>query len=197
MRLVGLRSALAGPFDLVIGHGEAVAISGASGSGKSLCLRMVADLDPNEGEAWLDGRPRAGMRAPEWRARVIYCAAESGWWHASVGAHFQPAQQAAAAALGERLGLAAELFAATVARLSSGERQRLALIRALVRAPAALLLDEPTSALDPASVARVEALLAERLGAGLVLMMSTHDPGQPSRLGARHLVMHAGRLGPP
>ncbi len=173
-----------------------MAISGASGAGKSLFLRMVADLDPNEGEAWLDGQPRAAMRAPEWRARVIYCAAESGWWDPGVGAHFPLGHRVAAAALAGRLGLTADLLTTEVARLSSGERQRLALIRALVRRPAALLLDEPTGALDPASVARVEAVLTERLAAGLVLVLATHDPGQPARLGARQLVMRAGRLGP-
>ena len=87
-------------------------------------------------------------------------------------------------------------MAGPVARLSTGEKQRLALIRAFVLSPPVLLLDEPTGPLDPASVERVEALLRERLAAGLILLMVTHDPAQAGRLGARHLRMEEGRLAP-
>jgi ABC-type iron transport system FetAB ATPase subunit len=66
-----LRSEFAGPFELNLGRGTCVAITGPSGSGKSLFLRMIADLDPNEGEIWLNGRERASMRAPEWRKQAI------------------------------------------------------------------------------------------------------------------------------
>ncbi|MBO0710445.1 MAG: ATP-binding cassette domain-containing protein, partial [Acetobacteraceae bacterium] len=75
LRLAGLRSHLAGPFDLAVQPGECVAITGPSGSGKSLFLRMIADLDPNDGEAWLDGRARGSFAAPAWRRRVLYSAA--------------------------------------------------------------------------------------------------------------------------
>ena len=74
-----LRSELAGPFELSIGRGTCAAITGASGSGKSLFLRMVADLDPNQGEVWLNEQARAAMPAPAWRKQVTYVAAESGW----------------------------------------------------------------------------------------------------------------------
>ena len=63
LRIHGLRSHLVGPFELEVEHGT-VAITGASGSGKSLFLRMVADLDPNEGEVWLDDTARAATPAP-------------------------------------------------------------------------------------------------------------------------------------
>ena len=88
LELRGLRSALAGPFDLTLAAGEALAVTGPSGAGKSVFLRMVADLDPNEGEALLDGVPRRSMSGPVWRARVGYAAAEPGWWHEQVSAHF-------------------------------------------------------------------------------------------------------------
>ncbi|MBV9251629.1 MAG: ATP-binding cassette domain-containing protein [Acetobacteraceae bacterium] len=58
MRAVSLRSAIAGPFDLSLGAGECIALSGPSGSGKTLFLRMLADLDPNQGEVFLDERER-------------------------------------------------------------------------------------------------------------------------------------------
>src|ERR1700750_1419135 len=62
-----LRSELAGPFELALAIGSCAAITGPPGSGKSLFLRMIADLDPNEGEVWLNDRERASMPAPAWR----------------------------------------------------------------------------------------------------------------------------------
>ena len=68
LRIVDLRSRLAGPFDLALGAGECLAITGPSGSGKSLFLRMVADLDPNQGEVFLDGVERRTLPAPDMAA---------------------------------------------------------------------------------------------------------------------------------
>jgi ABC-type iron transport system FetAB ATPase subunit len=194
LRIQDLSSRLAGPFDLTVEPGAALAVTGASGAGKSLFLRMVADLDPNRGEVFLGQVARSSLPARDWRRQVVYVGAESGWWSDDVAAHFTPEQRLAAAALGERLGLKSELLDAKVARLSTGERQRLALIRALVREPAALLLDEPTAALDRDSVGQVEAVLAERVAAGVLLVLVTHDPGQAERLARRHLVMKSGNL---
>ncbi len=194
LRIKNLHSPLAGPFDAEVEPGQALAVTGASGAGKSLFLRMVADLDPHQGEIWLGDVARSGMYARDWRRKVVYLGAETGWWSDEVAAHFESAHKALAAELAGRLSLDPALLAAKVARLSTGERQRLALIRALVRQPAALLLDEPTAALDRDSVGRVEALLSERIAAGIVLVMVTHDPGQAERLGSRHLVMQAGKL---
>ena len=194
LALAGLRGAQAGPFDLTLARGECVAISGPSGAGKSLLLRMIADLDPNQGEVALDGRPRADFPAPDWRRRVVYCPADSGWWAPGVAAHLPPARRAAWAALAARLGLDPALLDGPVARLSTGERQRLALSRALLAAPAVLLADEPTGPLDPDNTARVEALLAELLAAGMALLLVTHDEAQAARLAQRRLRLEAGRL---
>jgi putative ABC transport system ATP-binding protein len=190
----GLRSAVGGPFDLDVAGGECVAITGASGSGKSVFLRMIADLDPNEGEVLLDGMARGAMPAPAWRRRVVYAAAEPGWWSDAVETHF-PAR-AAALALAPRLGLTEAHLSGALARLSTGERQRLALIRALTAEPAALLLDEPTGPLDAESTARVETLLGERLAGGLAILLVTHNTEQALRLGHRRLHMAERRLHP-
>lgn len=196
LKVDNLASPLAGPFDLKVAAGTCLAITGPSGSGKSLLLRMIADLDPNTGEVSLGDRRRADCPAPDWRRQVIYVAAEAGWWGETVGEHFGPARLAAARDLGARLGLKPELLDGPVARLSTGEKQRLALIRALVRDPAVLLLDEPTSSLDQGSVKLAEALLKERLAAGLALILVSHDPRQADRLGDQRAEMGEGRLHP-
>ncbi len=73
-------------FDLQ--DGECVALQGPSGVGKTLLLRSIADLDPNEGTVKLDGTLREAMAGPVWRKRVTYVAAEPGWWSDTVQEHF-------------------------------------------------------------------------------------------------------------
>src|SRR6202022_4665593 len=119
-----LRSEFAGPFELYLGRGACAAITGPSGSGKSLFLRMIADLDPNEGEIWLNGRERASMPAPEWRKQATYVSAESGWWADMVIEHFTVNRRSEVAALAPRLGLRVNVMHAPVAQLSTGEKQR-------------------------------------------------------------------------
>jgi ABC-type iron transport system FetAB ATPase subunit len=192
----GLRSSLAGPFDIVLGAGQCIAVTGRSGSGKSLMLRMVADLDPSEGEVRLDGALRETFPPTTWRRRLAYVPAESGWWAEHVQDHFDPPALARAKNLADRLGVDRDLFEASVDRLSSGERHRLALIRAVAPGPRVLLLDEPTGPLDPESVGRVEALLAERLATGISILLVTHDSLQAETLGAVRFKMVDRRLVP-
>src|SRR6478752_6244040 len=186
-----LRSEFAGPFDLNLGAGACAAITGPSGSGKSLFLRMIADLDPNEGKVWLNGTERASIIAPDWRRKVTYVSAESGWWADTVIEHFTRDKRS------EVAGLPADLLDASIARLSTGEKQRLALVRALLLYPPVLLLDEPTGPLDEESVTRVEGLLRERMAAGISVLLVTHDANQAERLGDRRYRMAAGRLEAP
>jgi putative ABC transport system ATP-binding protein len=189
-----LRSEFAGPFELSLEAGACVAITGRSGSGKSLFLRMIADLDPNQGKVWLNGIERASLPAPEWRRRAIYVSAESGWWADTVIEHFAPNRRGEAAALATHLGLRTDLMDASIARLSTGEKQRLSLVRALLPDPLVLLLDEPTGPLDEESVVRVEALLRERMATGTSIVLVTHDPNQADRLGTQRYRMVAGHL---
>ncbi|CTQ52211.1 putative ABC transporter ATP-binding protein YbbL [Roseibium album] len=186
-----LQTPLIGPVDLSLKSGHCAAISGPSGAGKSLLLRAISDLDENTGHVSLDGTTRDALPAPEWRRKVAYVPAESGWWAENVQDHFVETPNLAellqAAALSNALSW-------QVSRLSTGERQRLALVRALQLNPDVLLLDEPTSALDPSSVARVEALLKARLEAGCAVLLVSHDPDQPSRLEAHRYYMNSGEL---
>jgi len=192
-----LRSAFAGPFELNLGTGACAAITGPSGSGKSLFLRMIADLDPNEGKVWLNGKERGSMPAPQWRRQATYVSAESGWWADRVIEHFDVNRRNKVAALAARLGLRADLLDAPVAQLSTGEKQRFSLVRALLPSPPVLLLDEPTGPLDEESVVQVEALLQERMTTGTSILLVTHDPNQAERLGDQRYRMVAGHLQTP
>ena len=156
----GLRTAILKPVSFQLGMGECIAVKGPSGAGKTLLLRAIADLDVSEGVVRLAGRDRAAIPGPEWRHLVGYVAAEPGWWAETVGEHFRT--WAEAAPLCAQLGFSEEVKTWPVARLSTGERLRLALVRALLLLPRVLLLDEPTAALDEASVAAVETLIAAR-----------------------------------
>jgi phosphate-transporting ATPase len=192
LQLGDLRTSVLKPASFSLAAGECIAVKGPSGAGKTLLLRAIADLDPNEGRVSLDGRDRATMSGPEWRRLVGYVPAEPGWWAETVGPHF--ADWPAAAALLAKLGLAEATKSWPIARTSTGERLRLALVRALIVRPKVLLLDEPTAALDAASVAAVEALIACRLRAGLAVLWVTHDAAQAGRIAQRQLVVEAGRV---
>jgi phosphate-transporting ATPase len=89
-----------------------------------------------------------------------------------------------------RLGLPADADGWPMTRPSSGERLRLALVRALMNRPRVLLLDEPTAALDAASVSLVEALISDELSAGLAVVWVSHDPAQVTRVARRRLRWH-------
>ena len=194
LAIEGLRSELVGPVDLAVAPGQCVTIEGPSGCGKTRLLRAIVDLDPNRGRVRLDGRQREAMPAWYWRRLVGLVPAESGWWADRVGEHFE--RPGALPPLLEALGLPPDSPDWEVSRLSSGERHRLAIARALCLEPRALLLDEPTASLDAAATARVEALLRRLLRAGRPLVVVTHDPAQARRLGTRRLTMREGRLAP-
>lgn len=192
LELLSLQRLHVGPVDLRLDAGECIAIQGRSGSGKSVLLRMAADLDVHDGDCALGGARCSQMPAPEWRRQVTYVAPDSGWWAEGIADHF--ASPAALRALLPRVGLAPEAVGWPVARLSTGERQRLALLRAVANRPRVLLLDEPTSGLDFDTRTQVEALLREQLQAGCAILLVTHDPDLAQRLARRRFTMDAGRL---
>lgn len=178
--------------DLDLAEGEAVALVGASGAGKTILLRAIADLDPNQGQISLNGQDRNSMPAPAWRRQVTYLAAEPGWWTERAGDHFPDPD--AGRALLPRLALPEAIMEQQIAVLSTGERHRLALARVLMQTPKVLLLDEPTSGLDQGSTGNVEALLRERLATGTALLFTTHDEALAQRLAGRVLRIAKGRI---
>lgn len=177
---------------LQVGSGAVVCISGASGSGKSRLLRAVADLEPHDGRIYLDDTEQVSLPAHEWRKRVVMIPADSQWWFDEVGAHFA---ENARHTMPEALGFPPGVMDWPVSRLSSGERQRLALWRALAKAPDALLLDEPTANLDDDMTAAVEAwLLDEIRRRNLAVLWVAHDQGQIRRVANHHYRISGSQL---
>ena len=180
---------------LSVGTGEVVCLSGVSGSGKSRLLRAVADLEPHDGECLLGDVRQSETPAHRWRARVMMVPSESQWWCETVGEHFDADAGEAPGDGLEALDLPREATDWSIDRLSSGEKQRLALIRALLREPRALLLDEPTANLDAETIRRVERWLLDVIEArGLPTVWVAHDPGQIERVSNRHVRIRDGRL---
>ncbi|MET0050975.1 MAG: ATP-binding cassette domain-containing protein [Candidatus Thiodiazotropha sp.] len=193
LTLKQFQSPLLAPIDLHLAAGECLAISGPSGSGKSRLLRALADLDPAEGGIQLDGRDRLQFSGPEWRLKVGLLTAESGWWSERVGDHFEQVDET----LFSQLDLTLKCLDWEVSHLSSGERQRLSLIRLLSQQPEVLLLDEPTANLDQRNTERVESLIGDwRRNHHTAVLWVSHDPEQRARIAAQAWHIDAGELRP-
>lgn len=180
-----------GPLNLTIEAGECVSLMGQSGSGKTLLLRSIADLDPHDGKLLLDGNSSAGLPAPEWRMRVALLPAKSSWWSDRVGDHFRQFDDA----LFARLGFSKDVLSWEIGRLSTGEQQRLALLRLFQNNPKVLLLDEPTASLDTTNISKVEELVRQyREDNNTATLWVTHDKDQADRVSARQYQLAHGQL---
>ncbi len=169
---------------MTIEAGQCIGLSGPSGSGKTLMLRAIADLDDYSGQIFLDDVECRATPAPQWRRQVGLLPAESQWWRDTVGEHFPSNPEAAYL---EGLGFDMDVLAWQISRLSSGERQRLALARLLNNRPQALLLDEPTASLDQANIDNAENVITEyRRKTEAAVLWVSHDMAQIARAARRH-----------
>ncbi len=185
---------------LDLGAGVPTMVMGPNGAGKSLLLRLLHGLiEPSGGKILFGDRelslPIRLRQAMVFQRPVVL--------RRSVRANIDYALAAHGIARRERAGRVDELLrmgelsdkAGQPARtMSSGEQQRLALVRAIAASPDLLFLDEPTSSLDPAATQMIEALIQRAIAAGTKIVMITHDVGQARRLGGEILFMHRGRV---
>ncbi len=140
----------------------------------------------------MNGVARSGMTGPEWRRRVRFVAAEAAWWADRVGEHFRAPDKAGVMAT--QVGFPRGCMDWQVARLSTGEKQRLGVLRAVEDRPDVLLLDEPTAALDRTAERAVEMLIKRLQAGGAAIVLVTHSDSQAGRLAQRRYVIESGRL---
>jgi ATP-binding cassette subfamily B protein len=173
---------------LTIGRGKQVAFVGASGSGKSTLLALLMRFyDPDSGRVLFDGRDARSVTVKSLRRSMGVVFQESFLFNISVRENIRLGRPEATDAEVEAAAKQAEIHDfilslpegyATLAgergsRFSGGERQRLAIARALVRNPSILVLDEATSALDPATEAALNRTL-RTITAGRTVVIVTH-----------------------
>jgi len=193
LTLIRFQSHLLAHIDMELGSAECITLSGPSGSGKTLLLRALADLDPHQGEARLGDQLQSTIPAPQWRRQVGLLPTESHWWHESIRPHIPTIDETVL----HNLGFESECLEWQVSRLSSGERQRLALARLLSNRPEVLLLDEPTANLDTENSNRVEGVIQQyRQESGCSIIWVSHNPEQRRRMGERSYVINGSRLEP-
>jgi putative ABC transport system ATP-binding protein len=194
---------------LIVEAGELVALYGPSGSGKTTLLLLAAGiLTPDSGQVLFDGREVAAMterEAAAYRMRDVGIVFQS--FHLIPGA--SALDNATVKLLGggtarrdarrgaqpwlDRVGIGSKA-SRHPAKLSAGERQRVAVARALANEPRLLLADEPTGNLDSESGRVVLSLLAEICHSqGLAVLLATHDPAALD-FADRALQLRDGRL---
>jgi lipoprotein-releasing system ATP-binding protein len=195
--------------DLEIGQGERVAIVGESGVGKSTLLHILGTLDrPTGGEVWFDGEnltSKSDRDLAMFRNREIgfifqfhhllpdFTALENVMMPALIAGTATDAARRRACALLTRVGLA-ERLEHKPGELSGGEQQRVAVARAIVQEPRAVLADEPTGNLDPATGEEVQNLLLElNREHDITLVVVTHSAALAGAMD-RTLRLRAGRI---
>ncbi|MDH5408495.1 MAG: ATP-binding cassette domain-containing protein [Gammaproteobacteria bacterium] len=177
------------PVNLNVDTAQCISLSGASGTGKSVLLRALIDLIPNSGEVSFANQRREQMRASDWRKLVGLLPAESFWWQQHIGDHFPEITQKHIDWF-KQLGFEQQVLSWEVSRCSTGERQRLALLRLLCHGPKVLLLDEPTANLDQDSAMRVEKLIHEyQTLTQCPMIWVSHDQAQMKRVASEHYML--------
>ena len=176
------------------------AIVGPNGAGKSVLIKTLSGLlKVDSGRvAWAGRMPDAARRQRvglllqkpvllrrSAHANLVYALRQTGM--------HRTASHASSIAALEQAGLG-ELRRVPAHRLSGGEQQRLALVRALLLEPEILFLDEATANVDPASTLMIEQQLLAAARSGLSVVMISHDQAQVKRLADQVVLMHKGQV---
>ena len=186
------------PTDLELESGSLTALIGPNGAGKTSLLHALAGIGRPSGEVHVGGRRLRDVPPPSRASLLGYVPASRELaWPLSVRAFValtaprapEVAVDAMLASL-DLIGLAER----PVNTLSTGERTRVLLARALMPGPSVLLLDEPFANLDPLWKIQLATRLEEAAAAGMTILVSAHDLDLAGRLAERVLVVDRGRL---
>ncbi len=189
---------LVGPVDLRLEARGVTVVIGPNGAGKTSLLRMLHGIARlNEGrvqwacdEAEARERQAFVFQTPVMLRRSVR---ENLTYPLRISGVGRKAAEVAAEGMADKIGLSGALGRSALA-LSGGERQKLALGRALIREPEVLFLDEPCAALDGRAMREVEAILLAAAEGGTRLIMSTHNMGQARRLASEVVFLLGGRI---
>lgn len=190
--------------NLEFAAGEFVVITGESGSGKSTLLNVISGLIPyEEGEMYVDGEPTSHYDADDWenysRDRIgfvfqdyrligSYTAAENVISALLLRGYTRAEAEEACTGYLEKTGIA-KLRDQKASRLSSGQKQRLAIARALAKETGIIVADEPTGNLDPENGREVMKLFSELAQERLIIVV-THNYEQAEPFATRKIVIH-------
>jgi len=193
------RPPMLGPVSLRVGRGELVGLVGPNGSGKTTLLRALAGFTRGAGTVAIDGVPLGEIPAMVRARRLAYLPAEreAGWpmrVRDVVALGLMPFGGSDAVAVDRALDLAdARAFAdRRVDRLSTGEKARVLLARALVGRPDWLLLDEPTANLDAHHALLILDVLRAEADRGAGVLVTLHDLALAERRCDRLLLLDGG-----
>jgi heme ABC exporter ATP-binding subunit CcmA len=196
--LLGTYPALAGA-DLVVEEGEVVLLRGPNGAGKTTLLRVLAGLLPVvEGECEVLGhdlrrepkavRARVGLLG---HATFLYdeltVAENARFWARAAGRTRADATEAL-----DRLGVERRLHGVPVARLSAGQRRRVAVAVVAARRPRLWLLDEPHAGLDASGRDLLDGLVRDAAAAGATVVFASHELDRSTALAHRVVTLAGG-----
>ncbi len=197
------------PTSFSLSAGDRVAVTGPSGSGKSVFLRALALLDPlDAGRIEWHGKPVSRITMPQYRRNVAYIRQRPAILDGTVEDNLRYPytlrayrdvrfDRERARSFARQAGRGDDFLDRSASELSGGEAQITALIRVLQLEPEVLLFDEPTASLDPESSHAIEALVNAWLDpadARRASVWVSHDLAQAARVSDRHLTMRAGVL---
>ncbi len=187
-------------FSLQVRQGESVVVTGASGSGKTTLLRLIAGFEVHSfGNIYIDGKlvSKAGkvIVPPRLRELNLVFQEPALWPHMRVGENITFGLRIKRVPEALRLQKMRELLSMTglqgyenrnVETLSGGEKQRVALCRALATEPKILLMDEPLSSLDPERNRKLRKMILDlHTKFGFTLIYVTHNEEEAKEIGNR------------
>lgn len=189
-------------------RGEFVFVTGRSGSGKSTLIRLlIKELETTKGRIWMNGASLSeitekGIPAYRRTLGVVFqdmrlfddrdVFGNVAFAREIVNTSRKDISRRVTSVL-SLLGLT-DLYKRVPSQLSGGEKQKVALARAIVNDPTIVLADEPTGNLDPQSSAEVMDLFEKIHRRGVTVLVATHDMEQVERLGHRRIVLEEGRI---